>query len=82
MALADAGMDVNACSEEGERVLNWCMINEKSSGPEEDMCVHFLVSRGAVLGPGYGNYPARLEPYQGKPFVRPAKEGDGPCVVS
>jgi hypothetical protein len=39
-ALVEAGMDVNAASEEGERVLNWAMKKEKSSGPEEDTVVH------------------------------------------
>merc|ERR1712029_353552 len=58
--LLAAGADVNAVSEEGERVLNWALIQGKESkapdDPEEQI-IKLLVEAGAELGEGYGCYP-------------------------
>merc|ERR1712187_981592 len=66
--LIAAGADVNAMSEEGERVLNWAILRggreTKSLDDPEEQIVKILVEAGATLGRGYGCYPERLRPYQ------------------
>ena len=64
--LVNAGMDVNAATEEGERVLNWTLGTDrtpKSKNHPVGEIVRLLVSKGAILGPGYGNYPALVTFY-------------------
>ncbi|KAK3285887.1 hypothetical protein CYMTET_6525 [Cymbomonas tetramitiformis] len=62
--LIAAGADVNAASEEGERVLNWAVLGEDGS-PEDpkELIIKMLAENGTTLGPGYG-YTERLDPYQ------------------
>lgn len=62
-ALIEAGMNVNAATEEGERVLNWTLVGSpeaKAPWHPQERVIRLLVSKGAQLGPGYGCHPERL----------------------
>jgi len=72
-----AGADVNAMSEEGERVLNWAIDGASSKPPDdpEEQIIKLLIEAGASLGRGFGSYPERIEPYRKAKLA--AKQPDG-----